>query len=319
MLGGNKNSILFAATILIGFVLLNTGALQAQIVNQKVPPPVKTRKINTRRLNAPPIRTKPSERDRYQSTRRKHRQSGHSYETKKRFELRTKGAHDPKSTDEIAVPLNELETSKISPVSNEIQSLETEIPAEGMPVNFAERLAGFDDVVEPSEPDSPLAIAKASFIQELPNEQDEQAHLQKLFGPLGNYPIGNLYPLPISDPELYEPENKAETLFGSFDSSVTRNYVNNPRQLQWQPKKAMWAAPATYHRQLYFEEIAAERHGIYSPGIQPLLSAAHFFATIPRLPLLGLSQPSQEPVFTLRHDRPGTAVPAYRVKLPWRK
>ncbi len=61
------------------------------------------------------------------------------------------------------------------------------------------------------------------------------------------------------------------------------------------------------HRPLYFEEVNAERYG-YTPGycIQPLVSAGHFFATIPTLPYQMFAQPPCECIYTLGHYRPGS-------------
>jgi hypothetical protein len=76
-----------------------------------------------------------------------------------------------------------------------------------------------------------------------------------------------------------------------------------------------WEAPAVCHRPLYFEEINLERHG-YTHGIaQPLVSAAHFFGTIPALPYLMAAEPSRRCVYTLGHDRPGSCAP-YRLYRP---
>ena len=70
-----------------------------------------------------------------------------------------------------------------------------------------------------------------------------------------------------------------------------------------------WEAPAVCHQPLYFEQVNLERHG-YSCGIaQPIVSAAHFFGTIPALPYLMAAQPCWECVYTLGHDRPGSCAP----------
>ena len=70
-----------------------------------------------------------------------------------------------------------------------------------------------------------------------------------------------------------------------------------------------WEAPAVCYRPLYFEQVNLERYG-YSCGVaQPLVSAAHFFGTIPALPYLIAAQPCGECVYTLGHYRPGSCAP----------
>jgi hypothetical protein len=70
-----------------------------------------------------------------------------------------------------------------------------------------------------------------------------------------------------------------------------------------------WEATAFCHRPLYFEEPNLERLG-YSHGFcQPLVSAGHFFGTIPGLPYLMHAQPYCKCVYTLGNYRPGSCGP----------
>lgn len=80
-----------------------------------------------------------------------------------------------------------------------------------------------------------------------------------------------------------------------------------------------WSATGMRHRPLYFEEINAERYG-YTCGycIQPLVSAGHFFATIPTLPYQMIAQPPCECTYTLGHYRPGSCVPNRCTRWPLR-
>ncbi|HPM83089.1 MAG TPA: hypothetical protein PLF81_20435 [Candidatus Anammoximicrobium sp.] len=79
----------------------------------------------------------------------------------------------------------------------------------------------------------------------------------------------------------------------------------------WPLYSYWWEAPAVCHQPLYFEQVNLERHG-YSCGIaQPIVSAAHFFGTIPALPYLMAAEPCRECVYTLGHDRPGSCAPFY--------
>ncbi|MCU0981603.1 MAG: hypothetical protein MUF25_20830 [Pirellulaceae bacterium] len=77
-----------------------------------------------------------------------------------------------------------------------------------------------------------------------------------------------------------------------------------------------WEAPAVCYRPLYFEQVNLERYG-YSCGVaQPLVSAAHFFGTIPALPYLIAAQPCGECVYTLGHYRPGSCAPFHLYRPP---
>lgn len=71
-----------------------------------------------------------------------------------------------------------------------------------------------------------------------------------------------------------------------------------------------WAAPGSRHHPLYFEEVNAERYGYTcSRCLQPAISAAHFFGTIPALPYLMAADCPRECVYTLGHYRPGSCNP----------
>jgi hypothetical protein len=71
-----------------------------------------------------------------------------------------------------------------------------------------------------------------------------------------------------------------------------------------------WNATCLCHRPLYFEQINLERHGYgCCEPLQPLASAAHFFATIPALPYCMAVECPCECVYTLGHYRPGSCPP----------
>jgi hypothetical protein len=79
-----------------------------------------------------------------------------------------------------------------------------------------------------------------------------------------------------------------------------------------------WAAPEMAYQPLYFDDTPLERYGqSVCPGLQPLLSGAHFFAMFPLMPYkLGLDGPC-EPVYNLGYYRPGSDAPCVRQRLPW--
>lgn len=86
---------------------------------------------------------------------------------------------------------------------------------------------------------------------------------------------------------------------------------------QWCPRVFQWKASALCHKPLYFEEVALERYG-HSKGhfVQPFVSGAHFFATIPMLPYkMGLEHP-EECIYALGYYRPGSCAPKMLYPLP---
>jgi len=86
----------------------------------------------------------------------------------------------------------------------------------------------------------------------------------------------------------------------------------------WPMTDFQWSATAMRHKPLYFEEVNLERYGYtVSPVLQPLISGAHFFATIPVLPYKMTTHPPYECYYTLGHYRPGSCAPRRWHHEPW--
>jgi len=87
----------------------------------------------------------------------------------------------------------------------------------------------------------------------------------------------------------------------------------------WAESNYPWSATCLCHAPLYFEEINLERHGYQcNPVIQPLVSGAHFFLTVPTLPYQLTVHPPRECIYTLGYYRPGDCVPWRRqCPFPW--
>lgn len=78
----------------------------------------------------------------------------------------------------------------------------------------------------------------------------------------------------------------------------------------WPVMQYHWAAPGSRHNPLYFEEINLERYGYAcSTCLQPVVSGAHFFCTIPALPYLMAADCPCECQYALGHWRPGNCNP----------
>ena len=79
---------------------------------------------------------------------------------------------------------------------------------------------------------------------------------------------------------------------------------------QWVESTYTWTASALCHKPLYFEEEQLERYGHSAgPYVQPIVSGAHFFATIPLLPYKMGINPPDECQYALGYYRPGNCAP----------
>ncbi len=123
----------------------------------------------------------------------------------------------------------------------------------------------------------------------------------------------------LSTDSMIGPLKGAEELFHRLDlvedlRSVAALAPAGPRedlsQYGWMPTPYSWISPAFYHYPLYFEQPNLERYGIgRAPVVQPLLSSAHFFWSIPLVPYKTLTHHPREHVYTLGQGRPGNCVP----------
>ncbi len=109
------------------------------------------------------------------------------------------------------------------------------------------------------------------------------------------------------------PDDMAAKRFKSSDASIESAQVaRGTTQLTY-----MWQATSFYHQPLYFEETNLERYGRDHCCWQPLLSAAHFFVTIPAIPYLMTAEPYHEHIYTAGHYRPGSPYVTEQFLPPW--
>jgi hypothetical protein len=85
----------------------------------------------------------------------------------------------------------------------------------------------------------------------------------------------------------------------------------------WTPLSYSWEAPQLKYNPLYFEDVQLERYGNEVCILQPFLSGARFYATLPTLPYQMMSEGNSlcHTVYDLGHDRPGNCVP-YALQVP---
>jgi hypothetical protein len=85
----------------------------------------------------------------------------------------------------------------------------------------------------------------------------------------------------------------------------------------WAPTTFTWKASALCHKPPYFNDDHLERYGhSFGPYLQPVISGAHFFLTVPVLPYKMGLYPPNECIYTLGYYRPGSCAPYMLDPLP---
>lgn len=159
---------------------------------------------------------------------------------------------------------------------------------------------------DPASQSAPLSFAGPSDAvvpqaEQIPTPEAYQATLNKRIGEVTT--------------QTRPPAGELPEMLAVGDSSLEPDAGRDWRRLAYH-----WHAPAICHQPLYFEDVNLERYG-YTPWhlrpIQPLVSGARFYMTLPALPYLVATNPPNEGIYTLGEYRPGSCVP-YRTQLvPW--
>ncbi len=122
-----------------------------------------------------------------------------------------------------------------------------------------------------------------------------------------NLPVGDLSDVDVS--YIAEVWNLPFRCGSGYEPLVGRNFIASTVQ---------WKASGGCHNPLYFEQVQLERYGHDAgPVVQPLISAAHFVATIPMLPYKMAINPPHECQYTLGYIRPGNCAPYMVQPFPW--
>ena len=169
------------------------------------------------------------------------------------------------------------------------------------------------ELVEASNEETEEAEATAAPKETSPSSNDatdaqESASLDKGFRALKSESMIG----PLSDPtslfaKLGQDSDSQPDLLVVSPETVVRNHI-------WQPLNHTWVSPVFFHNPLYFEQVNLERYGLGAhSSLQPVLSAVHFFGSIPLAPLKGIKQRPYDYVTTLGSYRPGNCVPKKRL------
>ncbi len=123
----------------------------------------------------------------------------------------------------------------------------------------------------------------------------------------------------LSTAEMIGPLRDSQTLFSEIKIKEDYRYLaqtipDGPRiteqDFSWSPDLTTWASPVFHHRPLYFEQPNLERYGNgCNRYLQPALSSAHFFTSVPLMPYKMLRDPPWQDTYTLGERRPGNLVP----------
>ncbi|MEM6690777.1 MAG: hypothetical protein AAF664_15190 [Planctomycetota bacterium] len=109
---------------------------------------------------------------------------------------------------------------------------------------------------------------------------------------------------------------KSSDTFASLP--LPQSGMQRPIDSSWAWSTMYWAAPNTFSNPRYFEDRMVERHGQTRWGyLQPVVSGARFFTTIPMLPYKATIEPPCECQYTLGYLRAGSCTPAYIERPPW--
>jgi len=171
--------------------------------------------------------------------------------------------------------------------------------------------AGYNQAAEPSA-DEAVADAPPESPAEAEEVQPrEERTVRRRFRPITELTVDATLPAGLlpEEVELEPGQPEPEPMPEVGDLRLAGGWADNLYE---------WSATRLCHGPLYFEEVNLERYGYQCHGaVQPLVSGAHFFLTVPTLPYQMTVHPPRECIYTLGHYRPGSRVPWQRHRLPW--
>ena len=190
---------------------------------------------------------------------------------------------------------------------SEVQAPSQEEPASEEPAVEEEPL-GDQQPADAAATESTAAEPLAPPAEQVEGElQDSSA---RLFRPITQVSTDIQLPEGLLPEDVIDYPEEATTGFPKFGDTRLDG--------MWAANGFTWAASKMKHRPLYFEEVNLERYGYgCHPLLQPAVSSAHFFLTIPAMPYKMVVHPPRECIYTLGYYRPGDCVPWRRNLPPW--
>jgi hypothetical protein len=170
-----------------------------------------------------------------------------------------------------------------------------------------------------------LTVPTSTFAQEslLSEAEDERAAMREQVIPTvqdGHFSLPSLLPPSLSTENIGNGRTP-DDFRGQEDSPLEPLPESGSQRGQvWNWSICNWAAANTFSNPRYFEDRMLERHGHKRCGhLQPLVSGARFFATVPMLPYLMTIREPCDCEYTLGYYRPGSAVPAMLQRPPYER
>jgi hypothetical protein len=179
-----------------------------------------------------------------------------------------------------------------------------------------------DEVPDFPTPNRPVQMPAAAPTQQPRGLQPVPADLPVVRSPIGHVAgpalnSGNTAPSDVLEqrcPDLkFKPLKEVKCDLTPGKGTLPRDcpLVGRPLEPRCWPETCFtWKASCLCHKPLYFEQVQLERYG-HSCGsiIGPVLSAGHFFVSIPLLPYnMGVTPPN-ECLYDLGYYRPGSCSP----------
>ncbi|MFH1267140.1 MAG: hypothetical protein ABIK89_15540 [Planctomycetota bacterium] len=185
-----------------------------------------------------------------------------------------------------------------------------------------------DDLLDPANPQPRLLDS----LPQMADDREEKEFDPQSLGPAGRIPESLLEESLAAAPR--EPEEPCSSIhlksIGELSHDISAKGDRFPRECPlvdgalptrwtngWAPVTFTWKASGLCHKPAYFEDVHLERYGhSWGPYLQPVISGAHFFLTVPILPYkIGLKPPN-ECVYSLGYYRPGSCAPYMLDPLP---
>lgn len=164
-----------------------------------------------------------------------------------------------------------------------------------------------EDDVNPFADDEPLE----RLVKRQVEEDSEIPKVPVIEEDLAQGPQPKLAPCPSPDSLKKIREIKADIRSTSTDLPPECTLGDEPFEpRQFAATMYHWKASALCHKPLYFEDVNLERYGhSWGPILQPLVSGAEFFVTLPVLPYKMGIEPPCECHYVLGYYRPGSCAP----------
>jgi len=159
-----------------------------------------------------------------------------------------------------------------------------------------------------------LSLSTAAASAQQPNQNRLRLLVDRQLEEQLNRPL-NTISVDRGSPEARLPQDRSAA---AFRTDEQRQPAAGEMTRGWARTTYHWQPADLAHQPLYFDQQPLERYGQTPlPRLQPILSGAHFFASIAALPYKVGVDRVYAPVYTLGYYRPGSPAPCLRQRLPW--